>query len=677
MNPQVQIDHTRLLAALATLPRERSRALATLPDVLTSHGEGHATVTIRHADGSLELAASNDPTFPPGSDFPKDGVVARAASSGESIYIRDTREDPLYRPVEGRCYRVELAIPIFERDSVVAVLNVEREAEYQDADRRVIELFASGVSQQLTQASQSVEGRLSSALAAEIAGVANMEAATLLALHILSPAVGAAASVIVTEKSGKLVPVATYGDGRIWEDLGAGTPYPHGFAWQACLSGEPRFTRDYANDPRSLDELRHSVPPTALTLPIGLHHTHRSALSLHFHAGAHVSSADVQLLQGVCRQLAASLSAAHASSMQNRLIELHTRALHQEMPDLYQEILDAAIEHVPGAEAGSLLVRRDADDTFKYVAATGFDLAGLQKIEFPEAHMLAWYAGSEADWDSGTVRVLHKSKQDLAKHSREAIGNDGLGYIGGLDRLKGTACMPVKYEGQVLAVLNLDNFTRTTAFGDDSLHSLGLFRLPLATLLAGVQHREELALASRTDPLTGLHNRAGFTYHLQRQHARSHRSGEPFTLLVMDLSGFKRINDTLGHPTGDEALRMVTRALLSVTRPGDTLGRWGGDEFVALLPGADEAAARAVAERFQRVVSGIEIEGLRLGVDVGAATYRRDGRTIDELIKAADDRMYEMKKFRAGPAADIHHQRPEASSEERELLRPPRAEATH
>ena len=636
------IDQTKLLAALATLPRERARALATLPDVLTRHGEGHATVTIRHADGSLELAASNDPRLPPGSTIPSDGVVAQVARTGGSVYLTDTSAHPAYRPVAGMCYRVELAVPIFERDSVVAVLNVERSDEYEDEDRRVIELFANGVSQQLTQASHSTEGRLSSALAAEIAGVANMQAATLLALHIMSPVVGAVAAIILTEKGGRLSPVATYG-GNMWQALEAGTPYPQGFGWQACLSGEPRFTRDYANDPDGLDELRAHVPPTAVTLPIGLHDTYRSALSLHFPDGTHISGADVQLLQGVSRQLSASFSAAHSASAQNRLIELHTRALHQEMPELYQEILDAAIEYVPGAEAGSLLVRRDANDTFKYVAATGFDLERLRPIEFSEANMFAWYAGTEEDWDTGAVRVLRKTEQDLIRHSRQAIGKRTLEEVGGVGLLKGTACMPVRYDGQVLAVLNLDNFTRDTAFSDDSLYSLSLFRLPLATLLAGVQHREELARASRTDPLTGLDNRAGFTYHLKRQHARSDRSGEPFTLLVMDLSGFKRINDTLGHPTGDEALKMVTSALSGATRPGDTLGRWGGDEFVALLPGADEEGAAAAVQRFEQVVSDIEIEGLRLGVDIGAATYHRDGRTIDELIKAADDRMYEVK----------------------------------
>src|SRR5690606_20257098 len=228
----------------------------------------------------------------------------------------------------------------------------------------------------------------------------------LLALHIMSPVVGAVASVILSERGGRLVPLATYGEEFGNAALDLDTPYPQGFGWQACLSGEPRFTRDYANDPQGVSHLRGSVPPTALTLPIGLHHTHRSALSLHFPEGAHVSSADVQLLQGVSRHLAASLSAAHAASTQNRLIELHTRALHQEMPELYQEILDAAIELVPGAEAGSLLIRRDAKEKFKYVAATGFDLEQLQKIEFTEANMFAWYAGSEEDWNAGTVRVL-------------------------------------------------------------------------------------------------------------------------------------------------------------------------------------------------------------------------------------------------------------------------------
>src|SRR5690554_8081198 len=110
------IDQTKLLAALATLPRERARALATLPDVLTRHGEGHATVTIRHADGSVELAASNDPRLPPGSSIPSDGVVAQVARTGGSVYLTDSSVQPAYRRGAGMAYTPELAVPSLRSD---------------------------------------------------------------------------------------------------------------------------------------------------------------------------------------------------------------------------------------------------------------------------------------------------------------------------------------------------------------------------------------------------------------------------------------------------------------------------------------------------------------------------------------------------------------------------------
>ncbi|MBJ7331591.1 MAG: GGDEF domain-containing protein [Solirubrobacteraceae bacterium] len=155
-------------------------------------------------------------------------------------------------------------------------------------------------------------------------------------------------------------------------------------------------------------------------------------------------------------------------------------------------------------------------------------------------------------------------------------------------------------------------------------------------------HAEDAAarldqLAQR-DALTGVGNRRHFDERLATEiahHARAHR---PLTLVVLDLNGFKEINDTLGHTAGDEVLRSVGRALTGVVRAEDTIARPGGDEFCVLAPGTDGAGAEVVVGAIRTALAGVDAGGRPLRAGIGWATFPDDARRPTELFEVADAR---------------------------------------
>jgi diguanylate cyclase (GGDEF)-like protein len=153
---------------------------------------------------------------------------------------------------------------------------------------------------------------------------------------------------------------------------------------------------------------------------------------------------------------------------------------------------------------------------------------------------------------------------------------------------------------------------------------------------------------STVDSLTGLFNRTFFFAAIDREIARSARSGRGFCLLMMDLDELKAINDRLGHFTGDRVLRGVGEVILSGVRQIDTAARYGGDEFVVLLPETDPTGAFVLAEKIRLGVSSMDVDlpvdVARPSLSIGVVTYPDDGRNADELIISADGAMYASKR---------------------------------
>jgi diguanylate cyclase (GGDEF)-like protein len=160
------------------------------------------------------------------------------------------------------------------------------------------------------------------------------------------------------------------------------------------------------------------------------------------------------------------------------------------------------------------------------------------------------------------------------------------------------------------------------------------------------RHLEDLARLAREDALTRLPNRRAFDEALAREVARADRSGAPLAAIVVDVDHFKRVNDAHGHAVGDAVLAAVAARAASALRAGDLLARIGGEEFAALLPGADLAAAAEAAERIRIAVRGTPIaagaEALGVTVSLGCAA-REPGVAGSDLLARADARLYAAK----------------------------------
>lgn len=149
------------------------------------------------------------------------------------------------------------------------------------------------------------------------------------------------------------------------------------------------------------------------------------------------------------------------------------------------------------------------------------------------------------------------------------------------------------------------------------------------------------------DPLTGLYNRHYMDDAIPRQLARSERLGQALVVVMLDVDFFKRFNDSFGHPCGDDLLRGLASLLQSFLRQGDLVGRFGGEEFLAVLIDTDAKRALPRLEQLRSAVAAMAVEGQgptrSATISIGVAEYPRDGLTGSALITAADTAMYEAK----------------------------------
>lgn len=146
------------------------------------------------------------------------------------------------------------------------------------------------------------------------------------------------------------------------------------------------------------------------------------------------------------------------------------------------------------------------------------------------------------------------------------------------------------------------------------------------------------------DQLTGLYNRFKLIEVLEYELEQSRRYDTPFSVILLDVDDFKQINDRLGHNEGDKVLSGIAEATQAQVRSADTLGRWGGEEFLAILPKTDVAGAILVAEKICHAVASAEFSiSEPVTVSIGISVYRKEDTTIDTLIGRADQAMYTAK----------------------------------
>jgi diguanylate cyclase (GGDEF)-like protein/putative nucleotidyltransferase with HDIG domain len=163
-------------------------------------------------------------------------------------------------------------------------------------------------------------------------------------------------------------------------------------------------------------------------------------------------------------------------------------------------------------------------------------------------------------------------------------------------------------------------------------------RIASDAMRVALQHAES-ELRALTDPMTNLPNARSLQMQFEKETARTSRNGANFHLLMLDLDGFKAVNDTFGHKTGDKLLKELARVMTAQLRDYDFLARYAGDEFVAIVPETDREGIVELSRRIEKAVNEFvlpvgEDEFARVGISIGAACYPDDGETLDQIIIA-------------------------------------------
>jgi diguanylate cyclase (GGDEF)-like protein len=217
---------------------------------------------------------------------------------------------------------------------------------------------------------------------------------------------------------------------------------------------------------------------------------------------------------------------------------------------------------------------------------------------------------------------------------------------------KSCLAVPLSLDRRVVGVITLYS-DRPEVYLEDHLRLMEAVAPHSAAAINNAIIHEETQEDAYTDPLTGLPNLRYFNAFMEEELKRGKRVGYPITLLMMDLEKFKAVNDRYGHKKGDVVLLEAGRLLRAQLRKSDVCLRYGGDEFLAVLPGVDRELAAQTTKRIQAVfdetpITYVNDEAVKVGISVGVAIFPEHGLEPDLLVAIADRDMYHNKMDRAG-----------------------------
>ena len=216
-----------------------------------------------------------------------------------------------------------------------------------------------------------------------------------------------------------------------------------------------------------------------------------------------------------------------------------------------------------------------------------------------------------------------------------------------LEQYSTMASVPLIADGVLLGAVTIYSH-QMTSYGEDHIRLFETISRIASDAIGKSLLHDEATTNAMTDPMTGLPNARNLQMQFEREAGRASRGDTSFQLLMLDLDGFKAVNDTFGHKVGDELLREIGQVILGQLRDYDFLARYGGDEFVAIVPNTEPADVADLCDRIERAVGDFKLpvgtKGFaRVGVSLGSAGYPQSGATFDQVVVAADKAMYTRK----------------------------------
>jgi diguanylate cyclase (GGDEF)-like protein len=251
--------------------------------------------------------------------------------------------------------------------------------------------------------------------------------------------------------------------------------------------------------------------------------------------------------------------------------------------------------------------------------------------------------------NSFAKRVM-ETRQPIVLQTGEEINRQPHRTIHSNDRgsVRSLAMAPLRLGDRCIGVMSAQSYNER-AFDESSVRLLTAIGEQLALAVQNAQLFGDAKSRADRDPLTNLFHHRYLKTRLEEEISRSRFTNLPLVVLMMDIDNFKLVNDTYGHPAGDDALRMLTAVLLATCRGSDIIGRYGGDEFMIILPDTDVEAGMRIAERIEAEVAGRELHlnagtAIPLRCSIGLASVPQDGRTPSEIIAKADAALYQSKR---------------------------------
>jgi diguanylate cyclase (GGDEF)-like protein len=300
--------------------------------------------------------------------------------------------------------------------------------------------------------------------------------------------------------------------------------------------------------------------------------------------------------------------------------------------ELQRRLLNAAGE-LAGIEGGAVVMIDDSRTRYHLDIATGWaEVFQGREVGLQERTWAGWILrGAEEPY-------LLDNFADHRDRMPVLVLDEGAGRAGSL------LAVPLRARGDTLGALVLTGSIDATAH-----RVIGILANQAGATLSLIQEKDNAEKQAVHDGLTGLYNRREFNQMLRRIVAQADRGQGGFSLLLLDIDKFKKLNDTFGHPAGDEALKNVAHVLKPpLLREGDQAARYGGEEFAAILSGTDEAGALRTAERVRAALEKSQViyEGARLLVtaSIGVAVWPADGKTEAAILGAADRALYAAKQ---------------------------------
>lgn len=322
------------------------------------------------------------------------------------------------------------------------------------------------------------------------------------------------------------------------------------------------------------------------------------------------------------------------------------------LKDTMQEIFEAATM-LEGSDDARLVARSACQVMCERL---GFDRALLVQVTHRGDELVGCSSFGMGDYHIGLRMLVSDQDSLIPRVFREATvawlpeaSADPLGHTAGGSPSHHAVALPLLVNGVATGVLFADHRQNRAQVSPTRLVTLQLFANTVAARLEAASLLAQVARLAELDGLTGLANRRSFDLTLRREVARAKRHGSPLSLLMIDINDFKALNDTLGHLAGDEILVGTAKLLCDCVREIDFVARYGGDEFVILMPGTDLRAAQVVRDRIQSAIespnNGLSRPRWQFSLSFGLRSAA--GEEADSLLERADAALYAHKEAQA------------------------------